>query len=221
MAKKSAEDIKDEEKKEESKKAMPEDKDDKKEEKVVSKAPTETDDDDEDLSEMSDDEKKSYKALKQKVKKKLVKATEMNPQQSAESSETAEHTISPGEGKSGQNMQEGESSIDGKREQDTPMGKSAEMNLAKSPLYMKLTQNFESIEKSFKERMDALEKSQKARFETLSKGMADMKAAEEKLSKFYSQPLYKSAVDSQGPEAIKTEGSVKEQIEKGKVRFTQ
>lgn len=243
MAKKSAEDMKEEDKKEEvpkeekAKKEMPE-KDDKKEEKVVSKgqvgpegkclncgigldegeriisnkeghfcsskcedefmstnksvskAPTETDEDDEDLSDMNEDEKKSYAALKSKVKKKLLKSgNSVNPQESAEQSESAEHTT-----------------------------KSVKMNLEKSPLYVSLSKQLENMEKAWDSKISALEKSQNDRLDNIKKGMAEIKATEEKMEKFYKQPLYKSAVDAMGPEAVKV-GSIQEQKEAGKVRY--
>lgn len=163
--------------------------------------------DDEDLSDLNDDEKKSYRALKSKVKKRLIKSdgSGVDPVQSGAQSQTDQHTVSPGAGTpSGpQNVFVPDGGPDIGREQSTPMGKSATIDLTKSPLYNEIQKQFDGITKKF----DQIAKSLEDRFNNINKAIEGI----EKMS------LYKAAA-TETPVAPKEE-TFNEKLAKGAVMY--
>lgn len=175
------------------------------------------DDEDEDLSEMNEDEKKKYKELKQKAKKKMVKSEgSLNPEESESKGSSAGNTTTPQPviGQS-QNVFVPQSGINVSREQVTPMGKSAEIDLTKSPLWNGINSKLDEMNDAFKKRLESMEKSHSDRINNMKQ---DMEKTAKNLEKFYNGSFYKAASDEVGPESIKKD-SIKDQIEKGMVRY--
>lgn len=184
---------------------------DKKDDKEVEKAKTE---DDEDLSEMSEDEKKAYKALKGKVKPKLVKSegSSLSPAEAGAKGASDSNTISSGASvpSKPQDVFVPQSSIHVSGEQKTPMGKS----INDSPVFVNLTKQLDSMQAVLSTKVEALEKSVNDRMSNIKKDM-------EKIEKFYSGSFYKATSEGVGPEGKTVQAeNFSKQISDGKVRYS-
>jgi hypothetical protein len=148
---------------------------------------------------------------KKKKAKKGVQAS-VNPEESEATSNTDGHTLTPGLSvpSKPQDVFVPSSSVDGKREQSTPMGKSVSPDLLKSPLFIQITKQMDSMQDALTRKVDALQKSVEDR-------MKNIKSDMEKIEKFYSQSFYKAASDEVGPESLAP--SFSKQLEEGNVRF--
>jgi hypothetical protein len=162
------------------------------------------------FEEVDEDDDEEEKKKKKKAKKGEGHA--VSPEESGAASDSAEHSTSPGMGvPSTQNVFTPPSSVSGKREQETPMGKSVEPDLTKSPLFVNISKQMESLQEALSTKVDALEKSVNDRLGNIKKDM-------EKVEKFYEQSFYKAAGENVGPEALQSL-SIAKQIENGTVRF--
>lgn len=149
---------------------------------------------------------------KKKKKAKKAAGQSLNPEESASQSTTPEHTTTPGEVVGGkQNVFVPSSSVDGKREQETPMGKGFEPDLQKSPLFVNISKQLEAMQAAMETKVEALQKSVDDR-------MKNIKSDVEKLEKFYSGSFYKAASEEVGPESIKQESFAK-MLAEGKVKY--
>jgi hypothetical protein len=92
-------------------------------------------------------------------------------------------------------------------------GKSVEPDLLKSPLFVELSGQIEQFQKTFDKKILAVEKS-------VSDRLANIQKAMEKVEAFYKQPMYKAVSENVSPESVQKQ-SIKEQIEKGKIRFVE
>ena len=194
-----------------------EDKPDKEEEKKKSKKSADDDKDDEDLEKEEDmedeeeDDEEDAKKKKKKSKKSKKGEGNINPEESEEDAEDINGGSQGTPSAKPTNMNVAVSSVDGKREQVIPAGKSVNPDLIKSPLFTELSSQLDGLQKSFEQRFEALEKSFKSRIDNVQKTVG-------KVEKFYKQPFYKSADQGLGPESIQKQ-SISEQIEKGQVRY--
>lgn len=193
----------------------PEDKDE------VKKAESKEDDDklkkEEDDEEGSDDE--DDEETKKKKKKKAVKSEGgKTPEADTAAANTAGNTVSPNAGvpSATQDVFVPSSSIDGKNTQETPMGKSASIDLMKSPLYKGVMAQIDAMNDAFSKRLDAFEKSQTDRANNIVKALAEANKAAEK---FYSGSFYKAVGENVAPEGLQ-QLPIKKAIEEGKVRFS-
>ncbi len=175
----------------------------------------------EDDSDLSEEEKVQWKALKAKVKRKMVKGegSSLAPQESEARSATSEGTITPNLStpSQGQNVFVPPSGIHVARTQETPMStvnvtKSFEPDVTKSPLFMGINKQLDSIQDSLSKKIDAVEKSVTDRLKNVKSDM-------EKIEKFYTQSFYKAIDENVSPEGTIQE-SISKQMEKGKLRFT-
>lgn len=216
-----AEDKEDEEKC--TSKASPED-EKPKEEKSVDKPEDKPKEDvekaseDEDTSDLNDEEKAAYIKLKSRVKKRAVKAAGAGESPTDVKPNSGENTISPNTStpSAPQNVFVPQSSVTVAREHNTPMGKSVNPDLMKSPLYNGISEQIEATRLSLDSKMAAVEKSYNARLDNLQKELAK---TEEVLKKFYSQSFYKAAAENVSPEGTQHE-TIAKQLEAGKIRFS-
>lgn len=184
------------------------------EEKKKSKAKKEGDEDMEKTEEteeekdvdMDDDED-------DKKKKKSADASGQNPEQAGNDSDNASHSMSPGQGvPSTQDVFVPSSDVDASRDQETPMGKSVNPDLLKSPLFKQLSSQIDGIREAVSKKLDAVEKSVNDRLSNVMKDMG-------KIEKFYEKSFYKMHGEDVSPEGTKAE-PISKQIESGKVRFS-
>src|SRR3972149_6595827 len=84
-------------------------------------------------------------------------------------------------------------------------------NLMKSPLFVSITKQMDSMQETLSRKVEALEKSVSDRLKNIKKDV-------EKIEKFYSQSFYKAASEEVNPEGIQAQ-SISKQIADGKVRF--
>ena len=149
-----------------------------------------------------------------KKKKKVKKAgTSENPEESSTAGASDSHTITPGLSvpSKAQDVFVPDSAVDGKREQSTPMGKSAEPDLLKSPLFVGIDKKLDAMQDALARKVDALNKSVDDR-------MKNIKSEMEKIEKFYTQSFYKAASENVGPEGVPAQ-TIAKQIEGGKLRM--
>lgn len=158
--------------------------------------------------------------MKAKKKKKVYKTDGLaiNPEESAEQSQTAEHTTTTDSViNTRQNVFVPSSGIQVARTQETPMGvvpaikKSATADLMKSPLFISITKQMDSMQEALSNKVAALEKS-------VSDRLKNIKTDVEKIEKFYSGSFYKAASEEVNPEGIQAQ-TISKQIEAGKVRY--
>lgn len=173
--------------------------------------------DEEDGQEEEDDDDE-IKAKKKKTVKDLGLAE--NEQESAEDSQTDEHTTTTDSViNTRQNVFVPSSGIEVARVQETPMGvvpagikKAARADLMKSPLFISITKQMDSMQEALSNKVAALEKS-------VSDRLKNIKTDVEKIEKFYSGSFYKAASEEVNPEGIQAQ-SITKQIAEGKVRYT-
>lgn len=165
-------------------------------------AKKEAEDEDDFGDDDDDDDKKKKKARKGEMGGE-------NPSESATAATSEQHTMTSRPViNTAQNVYTPSSSVSVGRNAtgNTPetthySGKSANLELQKSPLFMELSKQMAALEKSVMDRLNNIQK---------------MTA---KVEKFYQQPFYKAIDENASPEGVQ-KMSVKEQIEKGNVRFT-
>jgi len=222
----------DEEEEEKKKKSKKESEDEDEKCNEVEKSDDEDEDDvekqedleDESEKEAPDEEEEKKKKKKSKKKKKkeseededdVEKAEGESPEEDAEDSNEAPNTIEPNASvpSQAQNVFVPPSDVDGKREQVTPMGKSVNADLMKSPLFMNLSSQIEGIKDAVSTRVEALEKSVNDRLKNVQKDMAE-------IEKFYKQSFHKAIGENVAPESTQAL-SIKKQLESGNVRFRQ
>lgn len=193
----------------------------KEEDEKCNKAPEEEEDakkklDDEEETEKKADDDEEEEEEKKKKKKEAIKGegSSLAPQEAVVQAQTPEHTLTPrpivG---THQDVFVPNSSIGGAREQSTPMGKSAEPDLMKSPLWLGINKQLDGIQDALGKKIDALEKSVNDRLANVKKDM-------EAVNKFYSQSFHKAIGENVGPETIPQE-TIQKQLESGKLRFSQ
>lgn len=150
----------------------------------------------------------------------------VSPIESGEQSTTAGHTITPGKVIGGtQHILTPQSQIPGERmgkpegrssgvspSDVTYSGKSAKSDLMKSPLFIELSGQMENLGKAVNDKLTAIEKSVNDRLENIKKTAT-------KIEEFYKRPFFKAVAEEMGAEAVQKQ-SIKEQIEKGKVKFS-
>jgi len=195
-------------------KEFPDKKDDKEEEKSVSKKEVDMDDDEEDEDD-SEEEKERLKRKKKKGKKAVeddkedVKKTGNPEEEGAKAA--ASGTITPGDPMAPPQVFVPTSNVTVSSEHVTPMGKSVEPDLLKSPLWVGINKQLESMQDTLGKKVDSLQKSVDDRLKNIKTDM-------EKIEKFYSQSFYKAAAEETGPEGLKME-SFSKQLERGEIRF--
>jgi hypothetical protein len=178
------------------------------------KLPIRKEDEAESEEEEEEEEEAEEEAGPKKKKKKTVKADgiSVNPEESGAQSTSAEHTTTPGEViHTDQNVFVPSSSVEGRREQSTPMGKSVEPDLMKSPLFVGINKQLDGIRESIEKKIDSIQKSVDDRLNNIKKDV-------EKIEKFYTHSFYKAIDESMGPEGLSAQPLAK-QIEEGKVHF--
>jgi len=173
---------------------------DKKKKKSIEKA-----EDDEDEEDKEDESSKKKKAKKG--------AGSLSPEESEAAGASEGHTTTPGLGvpSKPQDVFVPSSTVEGKREQSTPMGKSVNTDLLKSPLFVNLTKQMDAMQDALTKKVDAIQKSVEDR-------MKNIKSDMEKIEKFYSQSFHKAISEEVGPEGIQSQ-SISKQIESGKIRI--
>lgn len=143
---------------------------------------------------------------------------EQNPSESAEAASQAGSTVTPGKQTGqAQDVFVPQSGIPGSRMgqgktpgQESYSGKSANPDLMKSPLFVELSKNIESLKGAVSKKLEAVEKSMQDRLANIEKD----------LKKFYDQPFYKAVVDVPGNVGnAKGQETVAEKIGKGNARF--
>lgn len=157
--------------------------------------------DKEDLKKEEDEEDEE-----EKKKKAEKEAGAIAPQE-------AEASSSQGKLSGNQNVFVPQSSVDGKREQETPMGKSVEPDLMKSPLFVELSGQIGEFQKAFDKKIEAMEKSVEDRLANLQKTVS-------KVEQFYKAPLYKAVSENVGAESG-FKKSLKEQITEGNIKYAE
>ena len=195
------------------------------EDKVEEKAVEEDKDKIEEKAEGIEDDEDDSKLTEEEKKKKKMKAQKgeqggESPKEDATASTAAQNTTTPGavigvkqdifvpqSGISTGRMASGSSPSE-----THYAGKSASVDLQKSPLFVELSKQMEGLEKAMKAKVEALEKSMADR-------MANAQKALDKIEKFYAQPFYKAMNENTQPEAV-VQKSVKKQIEEGNVKFS-
>lgn len=175
-----------------------------------------------------EDEEKYQKLYRKRCKKKkevdldeeepddeTLEKEEENPEQAAERAETI--TDKPVIGQN-QNVFVPQTQVEGEREatgkepgQESYSGKSARVDLRKSPLFLELSGKISQLDRNVKLRLDSIEKSVKDRVDDINK-------TTEKLEEFYKQPFYKAISENVAPEAT-LKKSIKEQIDEGQIRY--
>lgn len=183
-----------------------------------------SDDEDKDDVEKSEDseddeeEKKKKKKAKKEAEEEddVEKAgLEEDPEEAEDESTDSEHTISPNASvpSQSQNVFVPPSDVKVDREQSTPMDKSVNPDLMKSPLFVNLSSQIDGIRDAVSKKVDALEKSVNDRLSNVLKDMG-------KLEKFYKQSFYKAVNENVSPESTQAQ-TITKQLEDGKVRFRQ
>lgn len=178
---------------------------DEEEDESEKEAESESEDEDEDEDEEESEEEK-------RKKKKEARKGEMggeNPSESADAGAAGPHTTTAGAViGTHQNVFNPSTAVSvgrnatGSSPSETHYsGKSANLELKKSPLFMELSKQMAALEKSLMDRLTNVQK-------TVAR-----------VEKFYQQPFYKAIDENASPESVQ-KMSVSEQIQKGKVRFT-
>jgi len=167
---------------------------------------------------MDMDEEEEESEGKKKKKKKEAKKGEgssLSPAESVQVGNQDPHTITPNFAvpSQGQDIFVPQSQVSVSREQSTPMGKSVEPDLTKSPLFLNLSSQIDGIRDSVSKKVESLEKSVNDRLNNISKDM-------EKIEKFYNQSFYKAINENVAPEGTQAQ-SISKQISDGNVRFRQ
>jgi hypothetical protein len=172
--------------------------------------------------ELTEEEVKEACSDYKKKKKAMSKGEEINPEESESNATDANATITPGAViQTGQNVFVPNSGVSGDRmavgNSSSPSsisyaGKSINPVLMKSPLYKELSKQLDDMNKNVSIRLAAVEKSVNARVANVMKAM-------EKVDEFYKKPFYKAVSDQASPEGVQKLG-IKEQIEKGEVRYS-
>ena len=145
-----------------------------------------------------------------------------NPEEDTSASTQAGSSTSPNMGvPSTQNVMHGSSGIAGARmatgNSNSPSsisyaGKSASMDLQKSPLFVELSKQIAELNNSVTAKLSAVEKSVNDRVANLNKSV-------EKVEAFYKQPFYKAVNENVSAEGVLSKG-IQAQIDEGKVRYT-
>lgn len=173
----------------------------------------------EDDSDLTEDEKKAYNALKMKIKRKVKKAegSALSPEESEARSTTQEGTITPelSVPSKPQDVFVPPSQVTVDRTQDTPMGKSSEPELVKSPMYVGLSGQLDDMRKALDAKLEGIAKSYNDRLDNMKKSLDTAEAA---LKAFNEKPFYKAINDGMGAESIQ-KTSIAEQIKNGEVRY--
>jgi len=161
----------------------------------------------EEVDEEDDDKKKKKKAKKA--------AGAESPSEDAASATDDNSTLSPGASvpSTPQDVFVPQSGISVAREQSTPMGKSVEPDLLKSPLFVNLSKQLDGIREAVSNKITALEKSVNDRLNNVLKDM-------DKIEKFYKQSFYKAIDENVAPESVQRQ-SISKQIADGEVRYRQ
>lgn len=138
----------------------------------------------------------------------------VDPAESGAASNVSPNTLTPGYAvpDKAQHVLVPQSSINVSREQVTPMSKSADVDLTKSPLFNNISKQMNDLQATLGNKVEALEKSVNDRLKNIKGDM-------EKIEKFYSQSFYKAAGENVGPEAVLRKG-ISEQIKDGAVRYS-
>lgn len=161
-----------------------------------------------------DDEDDEDEEGKKKKKNKAKKGSEggKNPEESEAQGATSGST-SPNQGvPSTQNVFIPQSAVSVSREQVTPMSKSTDVDLSKSPLFVNISKQMDGLQTALTHKVDALEKSVNDRLKNIKSDM-------EKIEKFYGQSFHKALGENVSPEATQQLG-ISKQIADGKVRFS-
>jgi hypothetical protein len=184
-------------------------------EKVVNKAEDMEDEDSEDDEDSEEDEN----GKKKKKKKSSIKGeagSGQSPEASSQSSMTAEHSTSPGMGvPSSQNVFVPQSSISVSREQPA-FGKSADLDLMKSPIFVGLSEQISELKKALDVKLDSVAKSYNDRLDNMKK---ELTSTEKNLKKFYEQSFHKALGENVAPEGI-IQKSIEDQMKSGQVRYS-
>jgi hypothetical protein len=200
---------------------MAEDKPKEENEKVIDKTEEKPEEDEKcnskkAVEEMEDDSEEEDSEEEKKKKKKKAKKDVggESPSEEASASNSGENTMSPGADvpSKPQDVFVPQSSVNVAREQMTPMGKSVEPDLLKSPLFVNLSSQIEGIRDAVSKKVEALEKSVNDRLTNVQKDMA-------KIEKFYGQSFYKAINENVAPESTQAQGIAK-QLADGKIRFS-
>ena len=172
-------------------------------------------------SDDKEDEEEKKKAKKKKKKsdddeedvEKEEGAGESPEEDAAAGANEADNTITPGANtpSQAQNVFVPPSDVNVDREQDTPMDKSVNPDLLKSPLFMSLSKQMDGIREAVSKKITALEKSVNDRLNNVMKDMG-------KIEKFYKQGFYKAINENTGPETVKQQ-TISKQITDGEVRY--
>ena len=178
----------------------------------------ESEDDKEELDKENEEEEtaEDEDSEEDKKKKKKLKKEEgdgESPEDDTESATDANSTITPNLSvpSQGQDVFVPPSDVNVSREQETPMGKSVNPDLMKSPLFVSLSSQIDGIRDAVGKKVDALEKSVNDRLNNVLKDMA-------KIEKFYKQSFYKAIDENVAPEST-INVPISKQIEEGKIRF--
>ena len=199
---------------EEEKKKMKKEEEEKPEDEVEKESSEEEQEDDkDDKEEVEKDEDEDEDEEEKKKKLKKGEESGENPEEDTASATDDNSTITPNLSvpSQSQDVFVPPSDVDGKREQETPMGKSVNPDLMKSPLFVSLSSQIDGIRDAVSKKVDALEKSVNDRLNNVLKDMA-------KVEKFYKQSFYKAIDENVAPEGIQ-QLPLSKQIEAGKIRF--
>ena len=165
-----------------------------------------------------EDEEEEDEDGKKKKKAKKGVGSSLNPEESEGKASSGESTLSPGASvpSKPQNVIVPPSDVDGKRTQETPMGKSVEPDLMKSPLYMGISKQIEEMRTALDSKFEAVYKSYNDRLDNMTK---ELQKAEKAMQEFYSKSFQKAYGENVSPESTQLL-SIEKQIEMGKVRFS-
>jgi hypothetical protein len=174
---------------------------------------------DEEEEEMDDEEKALYRKLKKKGYKLVKAGSSLNPEESESAGTTDGHAVTPGK-MTGQKADVfvPSSDIEGKRTQETPMGKSAKVDLTKSPLFVGINKQLDSMEKALADKISSVEKSVNDRLKNMRE---EIEKTEKAVEKFYQHPFYKMMDNDVGRPDRAQPDTVEGKINKGQVKFTQ
>jgi hypothetical protein len=159
----------------------------------------------------SEEEQKTY----HKLRKRMAKAgLALDPTESTAQEQTDGHTTTPGAViGTPQHMLTPSSSVDGKRTQETPMGKSVNSDLMKSPLYVELSKQLAGFDETVKKFGSAMT--------SLEDRVTNMTKALETIEKM---PLYKSPSTElnkdYNPQGEPGKSSVDHEVASGKIKFS-
>ncbi len=170
----------------------------------------------EDEEALDEDEKKSFRAMKEKIKAhKMRKAgTSLNPEESGEESTSDSHSTTPGKMTGAkQDVFNPSSDVDGKRTQSTPMDgmhKSVAPDMTKSPLFISLNKQMDEMKDVVSKKFESALKSMNDRMINLEKGI---KAIE-------NMPLYKAASTDGQAAPVEANESLAKKAAEGKIKFS-